>query len=269
MRLEFWKMNGAGNDFILIDNRSQNIKLVPNQIVRLCHRHKGIGADGIILLIPCKSGKADWAWEFYNSDGSFAEMCGNGARCFAKFIQKLTGVNNKVSFETGAGVITAYYKGDNVSINMTQPKDLRLNINLQLKNGKQTAHFINTGVPHTVVFSDSLENLDVKSLGAEIRYHKFFAPRGTNANFVQITGDSAIRVRTYERGVENETLACGTGITASALISSILHNFKPPVKVLVQSGDTLEVSFEKSNDEFKNVVLTGPAEFVFNGFVEI
>ncbi|MGC8742587.1 MAG: diaminopimelate epimerase [Verrucomicrobiia bacterium] len=269
MRLEFWKMNGAGNDFIMIDNRSQNIKLAPNQIVKLCHRQKGIGADGIILLIPCKSGKADWAWEFYNSDGSCAEMCGNGARCFAKYIQKLTGVNNKVSFETGAGIITAYYKGDNVSINMTEPKDLKLNINLPLKNGSQTAHFINTGVPHTVVFSDILENLDVKSLGAEIRHHKLFAPKGTNANFVQITGDSAIRVRTYERGVENETLACGTGITASALISSILYNFKPPIKVLVQSGDRLEVSFEKANDGFKNVVLTGPAEFVFNGVVEI
>ncbi|MGC8886797.1 MAG: diaminopimelate epimerase [Verrucomicrobiia bacterium] len=269
MRLEFWKMNGAGNDFIMIDNRSQTIKLVPNQIIKLCHRQKGIGADGIIMLIPCKSGNAEWAWQFYNSDGSCAEMCGNGARCFAKFIQRLTGTKEKVSFETGAGVIKAYYKGDDVAINMTQPKDLQLNINLPLKDGLRTLHFINTGVPHIVNFVDDLEKLDVKSLGAEIRYHKHFAPKGTNANFVQALGNSSIRVRTYERGVENETLACGTGITASALISSIIYGFNSPIKVLVQSGDKLEVSFEKSDDGFKNVVLTGPAEFVFNGVIEI
>lgn len=269
MTLEFWKMNGAGNDFILIDNRDRKIRLTPSQIVKLCHRQKGIGADGVILLIPCNSGKAEWAWEFYNSDGSCAEMCGNGARCFAKFIQKLIGVKDKVTFETGAGVITARFMNENVQVNMTQPKDLQLNINLPLKDGARTVHFINTGVPHTVLFIDNLEKVDVKSLGSEIRFHKQFAPKGTNVNFARVKGDSSIQIRTYERGVENETLACGTGITASALISSILFGFNPPIKVLVQSGDTLEVNFDRNSNEFKNVVLTGPAEFVFNGKVEI
>ncbi len=269
MVIEFYKMNGAGNDFILIDNRAKKVKLTPQQIVKLCHRNKGIGADGIILLIPCESGEADWSWEFFNSDGSCAEMCGNGARCFAKFIQMLTGVKEKVSFKTGAGIITAYFKGDNVSVNMTQPKDLELNISLPINGAEKTVHFINTGVPHTVMIVNDVEKVDVKDLGSKIRWHNRFKPKGTNVNFVEVKRQSNIRVRTYERGVENETLACGTGITAAAIIVSNLFDFNPPIKVIVQSGDTLDVSFDKLNDTFKNVVLTGPAEFVFNGNVNI
>jgi diaminopimelate epimerase len=269
MLLEFTKMNGAGNDFIMIDNRSRNVKLTPEKIVKLCHRQKGIGADGIILLIPASGKEADWAWEFYNSDGSIAEMCGNGARCFAKFVQKLTGAKEKVTFETLAGLVTAYYNGDNVSIRLTQPKDLKLNIRLPLKNGEHIVHFINTGVPHTVMFVEDADKIDVKNQGAEIRYHNLFAPRGTNANFVQIKDKSFIRVRTYERGVENETLACGTGITASSLITALIHNFPSPIKVLVKSGDIMEISFTRNGDQFENVILTGPAEFVFNGTIDI
>lgn len=269
MLLEFIKMNGAGNDFIMIDNRSRHIKLTPELVVKLCHRQKGIGADGVIMLVPPSKNEADWAWEFYNSDGSVAEMCGNGARCFAKFVQKLTGIKEKVTFETLAGLVTAYYKGDNVSIKLTQPKDLRLNISLPLKNGAKNVHFINTGVPHAVMFVDDVEKVDVKNLGAEIRFHQQFAPKGTNANFVEVKGNSYIRVRTYERGVEGETLACGTGITASALISSLLYDFAPPIKVLVQSGDLMEIDFLRKDHTFENVILTGPAEFVFNGTIEI
>lgn len=269
MLIEFTKMNGAGNDFIMIDNRSRQVKLTPEKIVKLCHRQKGIGADGIILLVPPSGKDADWAWEFYNSDGSVAEMCGNGARCFAKFVQKLTGIKEKVTFETLAGLVTAYYKGDNVSIKLTKPKDLKLNITLPLKNGGKTVHFINTGVPHTVMFVEDVEKVDIKNLGAEIRYHQQFAPKGTNANFVQIKDKSFIRVRTYERGVENETLACGTGITASSLITALIYNFVPPIKVLVQSGDIMEIDFVRNGEEFENVVLAGPAEFVFNGTIEI
>src|SRR6201988_2548791 len=126
MVLEFSKMNGAGNDFVLVDNRAQKVKLSPDQVVQLCHRQRGIGADGIMLLIPCASGKADWAWEFYNSDGSVAEMCGNGARCFARFVQKLTGAQGKLTFETGAGIISAEFHGERVSVNLTTPRDLKL-----------------------------------------------------------------------------------------------------------------------------------------------
>src|SRR2546423_11852698 len=126
MMVEFTKMNGAGNDFVLIDNREQKLKLTRDQVKRLCHRQRGVGADGLFLLIPSKSGKADWAWDFYNSDGSQAEMCGNGARCFARFVQRLTNTNGETSFETGAGVIRATFHGERVTVTLTQPKDLRL-----------------------------------------------------------------------------------------------------------------------------------------------
>src|SRR5271155_4880524 len=128
-------MNGAGNDFVFIDNRSHKIQLQPAQIARLCDRHKGVGADGVILLVPCASGKADWAWDFYNSDGGSAEMCGNGARCFARFVGRLTGVNGPLSFETRAGIITARLLGDGVTVNLTPPRDLRLRRQTRLSAG--------------------------------------------------------------------------------------------------------------------------------------
>lgn len=269
MTLGFTKMNGAGNDFILIDNREGKIKLSPAQIVRLCHRQRGVGADGILLLVPCASGKADWAWEFYNSDGSTADMCGNGARCFARFIQKVTGVADKTTFETGAGVIKAVFHGERVTINLTKPKDLRLNESVAARAENLTVHSLNTGVPHAVLFVADADKAMVQPLGSEIRYHAHFAPKGTNVNFVQLKGNNAIRVRTYERGVEGETLACGTGVTASALVAARLHGFASPVAVEVQGGDVLEVGFTENAGEFGEVCLTGPADFAFEGTVSI
>ena len=269
MTVAFTKMNGAGNDFVLIDNRAQNIRLKPEDVVRICHRQRGIGADGILLLVPPRTGKADWAWDFYNSDGSTAEMCGNGARCFARFIQKLTGSNGQTSFETGAGVIRAEFAGDRVKVNLTAPAGLRLNEQVQLSSGPVTIHSLNTGVPHAVLFVPDADQAMVQNLGAEIRYHQHFAPKGTNVNFVQLLGPNQIRVRTYERGVEGETLACGTGVTASALISARLHQFTSPVKVQVQGGDTLEVSFREQDGNFSEVHLTGPADFAFDGQITL
>src|SRR6266850_1605590 len=150
--VEFTKMNGAGNDFVLIDNRAQTIKLTRDQIVRLCDRHRGIGADGLMSLVPSASGKADWAWDFYNSDGSAGEMCGNGARCFARFVQKFTGTDRDFTFETGAGIIKASFQGNLVTVNLTQPKDLKLDEHVKLSTGEQTIHSLNTGVPHAVLF---------------------------------------------------------------------------------------------------------------------
>src|ERR1043165_3045709 len=199
MNLAFTKMNGAGNDFILIDNRSGQIRLSPEQIVRLCHRQRGVGADGLLLLVPSRTGKADWAWDFYNNDGSTAEMCGNGARCFVRYIQKQAGTNGKATFETGAGVITATYSGDRVRINLTPPKDLRLNEKVQLSTGLDTIHSLNTGVPHAVLFVPDADKAMVQGLGKELRFHPHFAPTGTNVNFVQVLGPNQIRVRTYER----------------------------------------------------------------------
>jgi diaminopimelate epimerase len=240
-----------------------------DQVVRLCDRHWGAGADGVILLVPPVSGKAQWAWEFYNSDGSTGEMCGNGARCFARFVQKLTGIAGGFSFETEAGVITASFQGERVTVSLTRPTGLRLNEQLALSAGPQTIHSLNTGVPHAVLFVPGADQAMVQQLGPEIRRHAHFAPKGTNVNFVQQLGPNHIRVRTFERGVEGETLACGTGVTASALVAARLFGFTSPVKVQVQGGDQLEVSFREDHGEFAEVRLTGPAEFVFKGIIEV
>lgn len=269
MSLEFTKMNGAGNDFVLIDNRDRALSLTPEQVTHLCHRQRGIGADGLMLLVPNAAGTADWSWDFYNSDGSRAEMCGNGARCFARFIQRLTGANERVSFETAAGVITATFQGERVTVNLTAPKDLRLGMALPLKSGMAQAHSLNTGVPHAVLFVADADQAMVQDLGREIRFHAAFAPKGTNVNFVQVLGPDSIRVRTYERGVEGETLACGTGVTASALIAARVHRFASPVRVRVQGGDTLEVTWSETHDGFAEVKLTGPADFAFSGVVNL
>jgi diaminopimelate epimerase len=269
MLLEFTKMNGAGNDFILVDNRDGAVKLEPGQVARLCDRHRGVGADGIALLVPCSSGKARWAWDFFNSDGSRAEMCGNAARCFARFVQRLTGATDGLTFETVAGVISANFPDERVSVNLTSPLDLRLDELVPLSGGRTVIHSVNTGVPHAVLFVDDADQAMVQPLGAEIRFHRHFAPKGTNVNFVQLIGPGAIRVRTYERGVEGETLACGTGVTASALIAAELHHYKSPVSVRVHGGDVLEVSFEKIDGRLGNVRLTGPADFTFTGKTEI
>lgn len=269
MLLDFTKMNGAGNDFILADNRTGTLSLTPAQVAHLCHRQRGIGADGLMLLVPCKSGKADWAWEFWNSDGSRAEMCGNGARCFARYIQRLTGAKDRVTFETVAGVITATFHGDRVTIGLTAPQGLRLGEQVPLAAGPTAIHSLNTGVPHAVLFVPDADQAMVNQVGAEVRYHAHFKPKGTNVNFAQVLGPNHIRVRTYERGVEGETLACGTGVSAAAMIASRVHGFTSPVKVLVQGGDTLEVSFETSGDGFTNVRLNGPADFSFEGRVEV
>ena len=269
MTLDFVKMNGAGNDFILVDNRAGKIKLTTGQIVRLCNRHAGIGADGLLLLKPNATGRADWSWDFFNSDGSVADMCGNGARCFARFIQSVASVKEQTSFETGAGVITAKFSGARVTIGLTAPKDLRLNEAVPTSAGKLIAHSLNTGVPHAVIFVPDADQAMVQQLGAELRYHEHFKPKGTNVNFAQVLGPNHIRVRTFERGVEGETLACGTGVCASAMISARVHKFSSPVKVQVQGGDTLEVSFKDTGTDFDDVRLTGPADFVFEGKVEI
>src|SRR6266576_1965851 len=257
MLLEFTKMNGAGNDFVLLDNRAGKLRLSREQIVRLCDRHRGVGADGVMILVPSRSGKADWAWDFYNSDGSTGEMCGNGARCFARFVQKTVGLNGGFKFETEAGIITARLEGERVTVNLTKPNGLKLGERVKLLTGETTIHSLNTGVPHAVLYVPDADKAMVQSLGPEIRRHPHFGPRGTNVNFVQVLGPNHIRVRTFERGVEGETLACGTGVTASALIASRVHNFASPVQVQVQGGDQLEVSFTENNVGFSDVQLSG------------
>lgn len=270
MRLEFIKMSGAGNDFIVADNRDGRVRLTREQVARLCHRQFGIGADGLMLLVPCGSGRADWAWQFWNSDGSDAEMCGNGARCFARYIQRATGWDkSSVRFETAAGVIGAEFEGERVTINLTAPQGLRLRETVPTAEGPLEVSSLNTGVPHAVVFVADADRAMVQERGRELRFHPHFGPRGTNVNFVQVKGPGHIRVRTYERGVEGETLACGTGVSASAMISARVHGFASPVRVQVQGGDELRVEFKERDGVFSEVRLNGPATFVFEGWTEI
>jgi diaminopimelate epimerase len=266
--LRFTKMNGAGNDFILFDNRTGNIDLDRGQISQLCDRHRGIGADGVLLLEK-PTNRADFRMRYFNADGGEAEMCGNGARCFARFANKVGGQKTKISFETPAGVISAEVKGDLVTLRMTEPTDLRLNVNLPMSDETKTVHFINSGVPHVVIPVAKIDDANVRREGAAVRRHQMFSPNGTNVNFIEKRGPNKIAIRTYERGVEDETLACGTGIVASALIFAASEKSRSPITVLARGGDELQVGFEKVEEGFRNVTLTGPAEFVFEGTINV
>eukprot|EP00112_Aurelia_sp_Birch-Aquarium-sp1_P010053 Seg21668.1 transcript_id=Seg21668.1/GoldUCD/mRNA.D3Y31 product="Diaminopimelate epimerase" protein_id=Seg21668.1/GoldUCD/D3Y31 len=263
-------MNGAGNDFVVIDNRDLSINLSQEEIEAICDRHRGIGADGLLAVEPAEQG-ADYKFRYYNADGGEAEMCGNGARCFGRFTAHLgEDIAEKVSFETIAGTLTAEMIDENVRIAMSDPFDLDLNADCDIEGLDANVHVLNTGVPHAVAFVDDLANLDVVKNGAAIRYHDRFAPNGTNANFAQVIGDSHIAMRTYERGVEGETLACGTGMCAAAIIHHLLTGAPSPVKVDVAGGDTLEIGFEgDAENGFTNVTLSGPADFVFEGDIQI
>jgi diaminopimelate epimerase len=266
--LRFTKMNGAGNDFILIDNRAKEIDLDRSQIAHLCNRYRGIGADGVLLL-EMPANRADFRMRYFNADGGEAEMCGNGARCFARFANRVTGTKGEICFETQAGVISAEFAGNLVTLRMTDPTDLRLNVKLPVANKNKTVHFINSGVPHVVIPVAKTDDVDVPLEGAAIRRHKMFSPNGANVNFLEKREPKKIAIRTYERGVENETLACGTGIVASALIFAAIESISGPIDVIARGGDELHVGFERVEERFRNVTLTGPAEFVFEGTIEI
>src|SRR6058998_2069598 len=243
--LHFTKMNGAGNDFILIDNRTGHVHLDRTQIACLCDRHRGIGADGILLLEKA-SNHADFRMRYFNADGGEAEMCGNGARCFARFANKVAGAQDQISFETPAGVISAKLVDGLVTLQMTEPADLRLKVKRRVADQDKTFHFINSGVPHVVIPVSAIDNVDVRREGAAIRYHKMFSPKGANVNFIEKRGPNKIAVRTYERGVEDETLACGTGVVASALVFAVTENAEGPIGVLVRGGNELHVGFAKT-----------------------
>ena len=266
--LRFTKMNGAGNDFVMIDNRAGDLRLSSEQISRLCDRNRGIGADGVLVVERPTNG-ADFRMRYYNADGGEAEMCGNGARCFARYANRLTGPIDNLSFETPAGVIGAEIRGELVRLQMSQPKDLQLGINIPLTGQKVSAHFVNSGVPHVVVPVEDLENLNVRGIGLTVRHHDLFAPKGANVNFLKRTSDRQISIRTFERGVENETLACGTGVVASALIFAMTNELGGPIGVLVRGGNELEVGFDRTGSNFNKVTLMGPADFVFEGSIEL
>ena len=270
MELRFTKMNGAGNDFVVIDNRSRQFSLDGKTIARLCDRHRGVGADGLLAVEPAEA-QADFRMRYYNADGGEAEMCGNGARCFARYSARLMPENPaSLRFETQAGVIVAKLEGDLVSLDMGPPTDHRAPQVFDLGGASHEIHFLNTGVPHAVVFVENVEKVDVQNLGRSIRRHEAFAPKGTNANFAQALDLNHLVLRTYERGVEGETLACGTGVCATALLHALATGAASPVHVTVRGGDTMRVDFTKDADgSFASAKLTGPADFVFDGVISL
>ena len=267
-KLRFTKMNGAGNDFVMLDNRLGDLQLERAQIVQLCDRHRGIGADGVLVLERPANG-ADFRMRYYNADGGEAEMCGNGARCFARYTSRVAGPVEQLSFETPAGVIAAELHGENVTLQMSEPKDLQLNLQLTALGETVRCHYVDSGVPHVVVPVAEIAPVRVRELGSAIRHHEKFSPRGANVNFLEKRGAQSIAIRTYERGVEDETLACGTGVVASALIFAATEDVAGPITVLVKGGDELTVNFSRQSGQFSHVTLSGPADFVFEGTVEL
>lgn len=269
--LDFIKMNGAGNDFVMLDNRSSDLYLTEQQINFLCDRHRGIGADGLLVLEITKS-KTPYLMRYYNADGIEVEMCGNGARCFTRYLAKLEKLSGQIAFQTKAGLIQGTPQGNQVQILMSAPFDLQLNKLLSLDSAQELEfHSINTGVPHAVLFVNNLDTTPVVETGRKTRHHTHFAPAGTNVNFVQLKEPQLLAIRTYERGVEDETLACGTGVVASALIHHLLSGAPSPIFAMTQGGNKMRVDFETTKDphQITRVALTGPADFVFSGTISI
>jgi len=295
-RIDFTKMVASGNDFVIAEASNQPApakRSGPGKPVTrsfgllardICERKFGVGADGLLVLE--KSRLADIKMRIFNADGSEAAMCGNGARCVALYLGK-----PKVKIETQAGIIESCVNRESVKIKLTDPKDIKLDIPLVFNGRTLQVNFINTGVPHAVIFVEGLDKIHVFGLGRVIRYHKKFSPAGTNVDFVEIIGDNDISIRTYERGVEDETLACGTGAVAAALITNYKLQIIPPtnyvgagsrqilmqmggtnykkINVRTRSGEILKVYFVKKNNKFSDVWLKGKAKVIYKGVYNV
>ncbi|MGD8530336.1 MAG: diaminopimelate epimerase [Syntrophobacterales bacterium] len=266
--IDFYKMSGSGNDFILVDNRANIIEaeVAPDLARNLCRRKVSVGADGLILIE--NDDEVDFRWNFFNADGSRAEMCGNGGRCVARLANMLGICGSSLSFRTLAGLIRAEVSGSRVKLQMTEPRDLRLDMELELNGQRFNTHFVNTGVPHTVFILDGpeiLEKQEVVGQGRKVRFHSQFAPAGTNVNFVAVLGEQTLALRTYERGVEDETLACGTGATAVALIGAAKGMVRPPVAVHTKSGETLTIYFDPEERLPQEVYMEGETTVIYQG----
>jgi diaminopimelate epimerase len=260
----FYKMQGSGNDFIVIDNRARTIspEVMPRWAKALCPHAFSIGADGIIFLETDDSGQAATRWHFFNADGSRAEMCGNGSRCATLLAHLLGMAPAEHLMLTDAGPVHArvFPEAGEVEVQLTPVRDLSLNLLLDLDGAPWMAHFANTGVPHTVLLADDIKALDIKTLGALVRYHGRFAPAGTNANFIQILGRESLLLRTYERGVENETYACGTGAAASVAVAHALGLCEATARVTTSGGEVLEIRVQDAD-----IFLRGKALLVYRG----
>jgi diaminopimelate epimerase len=263
--IPFFKMSGSGNDFIIIDNREA---VVPEtQLRRLvigaCRRKMSVGADGMIFIES--SADLDFRWRFFNADGSLPDMCGNGARCAARFAFLHGIADRQMAFETLAGTIEATVGDDTVKIRMTEPRGLKTGTILDLEGTPTAVGSVNTGVPHVVMVVDDIEAVTVKKTGRLIRYHPDFTPDGTNANFVAVKANGTIFIRTYERGVEDETLACGTGNVAAALVLAHERGLTSPVTLTTRSGGKLTVHFSAQGGRYQDVFLEGDARVIYRG----
>ena len=264
MKVQFTKMEGTGNDFIMVNAVPGSLDMDwPSFAARFCPVKTGIGADGVIVLSP--DTLTDFRFRIFNADGSEAEMCGNGARCAALFAYRQGIAGKALRFSTMAGIVEARVHNDDAAVQMTVPFGLDTGIVIPVHGSDRTVHFVNTGVPHTIVFTDHVDEEPVFEHGRLIRYHDRFAPSGTNVDFVEKVGSGCIRVRTYERGVEGETLACGTGAVASAIVSYHLGTVRDlPVTVRMRGGD-LKIDFTPDGGAYADVWLTGPVTTVFTG----
>jgi diaminopimelate epimerase len=278
LRLEFVKMNGAANDFVLFDGRDGKLSLTAEQIQFVCHRRRGVGADGLIVIRPPAAGSgADFHMEFYNSDGVLAEMCGNGSRCAAHFgaslgLGRAQGGAVHVRVSTDSGPIDARVAGDRVRAEMMDAREMRRDIPVRVAQAEEIVHFMIVGTRHAVSIVDDARALtasDVKELGRAIRYDPAFGPVGANVNFASVDEEGKVHLRTYEKGVEAETHACGTGSVAASVILAHLGRLASPATVLQHSGDELTVSFELVADGATGVTLEGPVAVNFAGSLEL
>ena len=270
MRIEFAKAQASGNDFVIVDNRENRLGKKLSDFGEfakfVCRRRYSVGADGLLVLEDSK--KAGFKMRIFNPDGSEVTMCGNGIRASAAYAHQKKWCGPSMKIETGAGMLEVAVKEDTIRLKMTPPKKVKLDQNIGLGKTIVNVHSIDTGVPHAVHFVESIKDYPVKDVGAKVRYHKIFEPEGTNTDFVKAVDRATITVRTYERGVEDETLACGTGVVASAIISHLVNGTIEPVSAVTKSGEILKVYFKKERNNFHDVYLEGKAEIAFEGGVD-
>ncbi|HZV12622.1 MAG TPA: diaminopimelate epimerase [Candidatus Kapabacteria bacterium] len=277
MKIPFKKMSGAGNDFIVVDNRDHKLPDLESVTRNVCNRSNAFGgADGFIAIE--NSGKAEFEMKYFNADGSTGAMCGNGGRCAARFALVNGIVPSKhVLFEAVGSIYRADVTGDRVRLAMPDPRAIRLNFKLSVRGQQVTCHYVNVETPHAVIFIKdiiapqyrSVDDLDINGWGKDVRMHPDFSPEGANANFAELLNDGTVKLRTFERGVEGETLACGTGSVATAIVAHLLHKIAPPVHILTKSGETLAVDFSDMNGDIRNLSLEGSANILSEGLIEL
>ncbi len=266
MEISFSKYTGIGNDFIIIDNRDCIFPVENSCLIRhLCHRRLGIGADGLILLQ--ESEKADYRMRIFNPDGNEASMCGNGLRCLAKFIYTFKDRTHAIVIESQKRQHRCSLSGDTISVEMGEATDITWDMRITIDEKEYNVHYLNTGVPHIVNFVTDIEAIDFSFLGSRIRHHPTFHPEGVNVNFACISPKEQILMRTYERGVEGETFACGTGATAVALSAANVYNIKPPIEIRARSGNPINIDF--SPGDHKHITMRGASSHVFTGHITI